>query len=254
MRNYFTFGTVDSRNFGVTVSGLKKFAIQPKTYEFKEVPGRLGDVVLGGKRTENVTIEYPCFISPPYGKYNNLREAFYALKNALLSENGYVKLVDSYDTGHYMMAAFEGDIDSEVYGNYEAMDFNLSFNCKPQRFLNGQTAELITSGTPLSIATLGKRGYPIFTLTGAGSFDFLVDGVVQETVTVSNTFSNGIIIDCERKVCYDKIDPTASGNLYVQFSNYQFPEINKFGSPKATTIGIDSTGLNGQVVIKWFEL
>ena len=254
MRNYFTFGGINSLNYGVTISGLSKYVIQPKTYEFAEVPGRLGDVILGGRRTDNLSITYPCFIAPPYGKYNSLAEAFYALKNALMSVNGYAQFTDSYDTTHYLMAAYAGDLESEVFGNHEVMEFDVTFNCKPQRFLNGQTLEQITSGSLVSIAPNGKRGYPIFTLTGAGSFDFIVDGVVQETVTVSQTFSSGIVIDCERKVCYDKTNPSSSGNLFVQFSNYQFPEINKLGQTKATSIGIDPTGLNGRVVVKWYEL
>lgn len=255
MRNHFTFGTVDSQTYGVMISGVKKYLIPERDYSTEQIPGMLGDVLLNGKSAGNVIIEYPCLIPPPYSSYADLQSAFNAFKNALLSQNGYVKLSDTYDATHYMLAAFQGGIDADIRRHYESAEFAVAFIAKPQRFLSSATTHTITAGNTTSITPDGKRGYPIFTLTGTGSFEVLVDGVVSETVTVtSNPFTNGIVIDCERKVCHDADDHSASGNLYVSFSNYQFPEINRFGGAMATTVGIRSTGLSGSVKVVWFEL
>ena len=255
MPNYFTFGTVSSKNYGVSISGVKKYLVPERDYSTEPIPGTLGDVLLNGKSAGNIIIEYPCLISIPYGSYADLPTAFNAFKNALLSQNGYLKLSDTYDATHYYMAAFQGGVEADIWGHYEAAEFAVAFIAKPQRFLSSATTHTITAGNTTSITPDGKRGYPIFTLTGAGSFEVLVDGVVSETVTVSsNPFTNGIVIDCERKVCYDADDHSASGNPYVSFSNYQFPEINRFGGAMATTVGIRSTGLSGSVKVVWFEL
>lgn len=255
MPNFFTFGTVDSRNFGVSISGVKKYIVPERDYSTEPIPGRLGDVLLNGKSIGNVIIEYPCLILVPYGNYADLQSAFNALKNALLSQTGYVKLSDTYDTTHYILAAFQGGIDAAIRGYYDVAEFSIAFIAKPQRFLLAETTHNITAGNTTTITPSGKRGYPVFTLTGTGSIEVIVDGVVSEIVTVSsNPFSHGIVIDCERKVCYDADDHSASGNLYVSFSNYQFPEINRFGGSMATTVGIRSTGLSGSCKVVWFEL
>lgn len=253
--NYFTFGTVDSRDYGVSISGENEYLIPERDYSTESIPGRLGDVLVNGTGVGNIIVQYPCLISPPYGNYADLRSAFNALKNALLALHGYVRLADTYDTSHYMMAAFRGGVDSDIWGHYEAAKFDIEFIAKPQRFLTSDTTHTITDGSTTAITTNGLRGYPIFTLTGIGSFDVVVNGVTEETVTIANNpFANGMVIDCDRKVCYDAGDHSATGNLFVSFSNYQFPEINRFGESMATTVDIVPSGLSGTVKVVWFEL
>lgn len=251
----FTFDTVDTTDYGVFISGVRKYLIPERDYATESIPGLLGDALLNGKSVGNVIIEYPCLIAPPYGNYADLPSAWNAFKNDLLARTGYVKLTDTYDPAHYRKAAFSGGIDATVRGYYDAAEFSIAFNAKPQRYLTAETTHTITAGSETSISTNGLRGYPIFTLTGTGSFEVVVNGVVIETVTVaSNPFLSGIVIDCERKVCYDADDPSASGNLYVSFSSYQFPEINRFGGAVSSAVSIRSTGLSGSARVVWFEL
>lgn len=258
MRNYFTFGTVNSKNYGLYISGSGRFVIPERSYEFSPVPGRLGDAVVGGRSLENIVVRYPCFFAPAngaFGNYQTLESAFGAFKNALFSQNGYVQLKDSYDTTHYRMAAYVGGT-SQIKPTqlFDAAEFTLEFNCKPQRYLNSTTTHTITNGSTTTIQTNGLRAYPIFTLTGTGSFDFILDGEVEETVAVTTPFTNGMVIDCERKVCYDPDNPSASGNLFVNFSGYKYPEVNNFGRPLAAEVSIASTGLSGTVEMRWLEL
>ena len=129
MRNYFTFGEFDSRDFGIYISGSGTYNSPKRVYNTYTVPGRNGDLIGKSDRLENVSLAYPAF------SYANFEKNIAALRSALLSTKGYVRLWDSYHPDEYRMAYFAGPLTVKARDQLDAGEYDLKFDCKPQRFL-----------------------------------------------------------------------------------------------------------------------
>lgn len=129
MRNYFILDGVDSRDFGVYISGQGTFNASGRDYNIIPVPGRNGDLVGPEKRFANGTLTYPAFI------YSNFKTNIEAFRNFLLSLVGYHDLVDSYHPDQIRKVLFQGPFTVDVQTKNDAGRFDIEFICKPQRFL-----------------------------------------------------------------------------------------------------------------------
>lgn len=246
MRNYITFNGTDLRNYGMYISGAGRIQIPTRAYEFAQVPGKLGDVILGGRRIENEEIVYPAFIAPvsgACGNYATYEEAFFALRNYLLTVSGYQTLTDSYNGTYYRKACFVGGISADSMTDLKSGSFDLAFNCKPQRFFNVAAISVAAGVTKQALATFPAATAncePIIEVTGTGDFYFYTG--VSETQVAHITVSQNpdtVTIDCQRKECYYS---GGSANQWVTFDNYQFPALGPFfgnaGAVKVTTNGV----------------
>lgn len=134
MRNYFTIAGRDSRDFGIYISGAGTFNAPEKAYQFFEIPGRSGDLIGNDHRLMNVELTYHAFI------YTNFRQNVREFRSFLLSLNGYQKLTDSYHPDEYRMACYVGAFEAEPTPMLDAGEFDITFICKPQRYLtSGET-------------------------------------------------------------------------------------------------------------------
>lgn len=142
MRNYFIYNGVDSREYGVYISGQGTFNAPQKAYQFYNIPGRNGALIGYDKRFENVNITYQAFI------YKDFEKNLAAFRSFLLSVNGYARLEDSYHPDEFRAAAYVGPFDPEVTSKNDAGSFTITFNCKPQRYLkSGETQFTWGAGT-----------------------------------------------------------------------------------------------------------
>ena len=245
MRNYFTFNGVDSRNYGLYISGSGRLHVPEPVWNFAEVPGRSGDLLLGRDRVANELLSYPAFIAR--ATINNTplsyAEIFGRMRSWLLSVRGYAQLTDSYDPTHYRLACFTGPVDPESAVMLDAGSFELMFNCKPQRYLVSDT-DTITLAAGAS-TTVSKPGFfyaePLIEVTGAGSFT-----IGDQAVTVAaSSLADPITIDCRLLNCYD--DDGVNANRFVSFSDYEFPKI-------ADGTAIDAGDVALKITPRWFEL
>lgn len=246
MRNYLTFGSIDSRNFGVYISGTGRLNIPERVYEMTSVPGKMGDVPIDYRKVANAELTYPAFFAPlggSYGNYATLNAAVGAFRSALLSTHGYAVLTDTYDSTHYRKAVFLGDIDIEPTTVYDAAEFELTFNVAPQRFATLApitVAADVTKTLTLTEFPADKMNLePIITVTGTGSITFkdMSDNVLK-TITITQN-PGTVVINSQLKECYSGSN---SANGFVQFSDYQFPVFGAFygyaGQVKVTTSGV----------------
>ena len=80
MRNYLTFGSINSSTYGVYISGSGVFNVPERQYDFISVPGRNGDLIGNEKRMANIELTYPAFM---YSSFTtNMRGFFSALSAA----------------------------------------------------------------------------------------------------------------------------------------------------------------------------
>lgn len=117
------------------------------------VPGRNGDILIdnGGWNNVDVTYSSCCILS-------NFRENVAKLKEYLLANPGYHELTDPYNPDEVRYAEFRGPFTPEAFtskGNNAGM-FDLTFNCKPQRFLR---ESVIAHDYVLCPYTIGQNSY-----------------------------------------------------------------------------------------------
>ena len=224
MRNSFTFNGVNSSTFGVYISGSGRLTVPEKAYDFAEIPGRHGDLIVNrAARVMNDEIVYPAFICPfnDSGVMRSYTEMVSRLRAWLLSVKGYAKLTDTYDTSHYRMAAFAGSIEFDSLADLTAGNFEIPFNCKPQRYHDDdEGAFSLAVGATKTVSLTGYLfSEPLIAVTGTGAFT--VNG---KTITVTtNDLTAPIYIDGRLMDCYDANGVNA--NRFVKFSDYEFPVI-----------------------------
>ena len=208
MRNYFVLDGVDSRDFGVYISGQGTFSAPARSYDMISIPGRSGDLYKDNNRLENGVFTYPAFIC------RNFKSNIESLRAFLLSLRGYKVLTDSYDTTKFRQVVFEGDFDPNVTAKNDAASFDISFNSKPQRFLNSgqQTTTLTANGTITNPTRYDAQ--PLLRVYGTGTFYV---GSVAVTIDAANTYTD---IDCEMM---DAFKGTENRNAFVSVSGYKFP-------------------------------
>ena len=235
MRNYFVLDGVDSRTFGVYISGQGTFSAPARPYEARPIPGRYGDILTGGKRLENGVLTYPTFI------VRNLENNIRALRNFLLSRSGYVRLTDSYHPDEYRMVYYGENFEPQVTERNNEARFDLVFNCKPQRFLlSGETATVYTSAGTITNPTRFPA-QPLIRVYGSGTVGI---GSTTITITTANVYTD---IDCALMAAYKG---AVNRNSYVQLSTLDYPVL----PPGSTGITLGGSVTRVEITPRWWEV
>ena len=236
MRNYLTIDGVDSRTYGVYISGQGTFGSPARAYNMLSVPGRDGDLVGPERRFQNIEVTYPAFI------FSNFATNISDFRNFLLSRDGYVKISDSYHSGEYRMGVYRGPFSPEVVRTNNAGSFNIVFNCKPQRFLTSGDMEE-SSATITNPTKFNSR--PLIKVPSQGADYSATIGLGSDTITITDAPAGVVMyIDCEMMDCYGGGGENL--NQYVSFSGYDFPVL------KPGANGFTSDILGVTVKGRWF--
>lgn len=235
MRNYFTFGNYDSRDFGVFIARDGVYNSPKQVVKAVQVPGRNGDIIISQNRMENIDLTYPACI------YSGFDANLTGLKNALLSNDGYVRITDSYHPDEYRLGYYEGamTVIPTVLG--DGGTFSVTFRCKPQRFLTSgeQSVEYTAAGTITNPTQFPSK--PLIRVYGYGTLT-----VGHDSITIASGYSY-VDIDSDIQDCYYGI---VNANSKVTFHSNDFPEL----SPGDT--GIAFSGNITKVVItpRWYQV
>lgn len=125
LRSFYIDGE-SSADYGLMITGEAVWNAAAYDYEFVQIPGRSGDLVLDNRRFENITVTYPCALHD-LGRMADVR-------SWLMSKRGYHEITDDYNPGEYRLGVVIGGIDVDPFKAKHGT-FTVSFNCKPQRFL-----------------------------------------------------------------------------------------------------------------------
>lgn len=148
------FNGVDlGKECNMFVLGKGAFGAPSRDVTQIHVPGRNGDILIdnGGWNNVDVTYSSCCILS-------NFRENAAKLRGYLMANPGYHELTDPYNPDEVRYAEFRGPFTPEVFtakGNNAGM-FDLTFNCKPQRFLR---ESMIAHDYVLCPYTIGQDSY-----------------------------------------------------------------------------------------------
>lgn len=235
MRNYFIFDGENSKDYGVYISGQGTFNAPERDYKTIAVPGRDGSLLGVDHRLENVELTYNAFI------YANFKQNIAALRSMLLSKTGYKRLTDTYHADEFRRAFYRGGLDVDVTPKNDAGEFDIEFECMPQRFLlSGESQLSIQSGGSITNPTLFPSK-PLIDVTGYGTLT-----INDQTITISNTFP-AITIDCELQDCYYGLQ---NANRQVVIEGNTFPELRA----GANNFAYDNTITGVTVTPRWWRV
>jgi phage-related protein len=232
-RGYLTFNNKDLRDFGVYISGSGVFNAPERVYDAIEIPGRNGVLLGTERRMSNIDVTYPAYI------YANFKQAMTELKSFLLSQIGYQKIIDSYYPGEYRLGYYAGGMEVEAMPTLDAGQFELTFNCKPQRYLiSGDTVQTLTESGTITNPTAFASA-PLLRIYGTGSAT--VNGVTL-TISAADTYTD---VDCELMEAYKG---SVSRNSFLSLSGVDFPVL----SPGENTITLGGGVTQIQITPRWW--
>ena len=174
----FTFNGVNSRTYGVYITGEGAFNAPERNVEMIDIAGRNGAFALDRGNFMNIEVTYPASIATD--NETDFAEAVSDLRNFLCSKVGYVRLEDDYNPNEYRLAIYKSGLEVS-HDMLIAGEFDIVFECKPQRYLkSGETAISVTSGSSISNPTLFPS-HPQLQVWGKGTVT-----VGGKPVTISN--------------------------------------------------------------------
>ena len=178
------FGNVSARDYGIFISGEGAYDAPVRNVEFVTVPGRNGAIPIDKGSYDNITIEYPAFTFAL--TQAEFRKKLTDFKNAIMSQVGYQRLVDTYHPDEDRMAIYcEGlEVDPIYYSR--AGSFTLKFTCKPQRYLTSGENEIeVNNGDVVNNPTLFDAS-PLLMIDGYGTvaFNGYEIEITQDTIDI----------------------------------------------------------------------
>lgn len=237
MINWIIFNGKSLKDFGVYISGSGTYNAAERDVEVIEVPGRNGSIIRDNGRYKNIALSYPAFIIRDFN--TNIS----GLRNWLLSQKGYVRLEDTYHPEEFRLARFTGEFTSEPIDELYAGNFELNFDCQPQRFLkSGEQVHTFTANGSIINRQL-VPAKPLIRAYGTGNFTI---GGIKITINNANTYTD---IDCELMEAYkDTMATNCNGNITL--NNGVFPEL----APGSNTVKKSSGISKLEITPRWWIL
>ena len=206
-----------SRDFEVYISGGGTYSSPERAYEEVEVPGRNGTIFLYDGNYKNVDVTYKAWI----GKVGDEHEVdlnFRKLRSFLMSREGYVRIEDTYHPDECRFGAYNSSIDPDVHETLQAIEFEMTFTCKPQRFIKK------FYDVPIEITESGYQFYnetyfdakPLIRVYGTGTLSL---NDISVSINTANSYTD---LDCELQEAYkDTLATNCNGN--ISLTNARFP-------------------------------
>lgn len=239
--NYIMFDGKALSDFGIRVSGAGTYGSPERDVTEEEVPGRNGSLIFDNGRYKNADITYKAtLLGEDQTDYTKKIEA---LRSFLGSRIGYKRLEDTYRMGEYRLASYTSGLDPDET-MLQGSEFNLKFNCKPQRFLKtGERTYAYTSSDFIYNPTY-FNSQPLIRVYGSGTVTIGDYGVT----IVKPTTVNYVDVDVEMMSCY-------SGSLNCNDSvtltnNYTYP----FLAPEKNDITLGEGITKIEITPRWYTI
>ena len=193
MENHIlTVGDVSSLDYGIYVLDSNDEDSTTRDYESVHVDGRSGDLHIDNGRYENVDRTYMCVCMA------DAKRNIPAFVSAILAKTGYKRLEDTLHEEYYKIGVLKGDVSPKFAKLKDAARFDLTFDCKPQKYLKIGEEQLTLSRTNEIINPTYFDAMPVLEITGNGQI-----GMGSNTITISGN-TETIILDLELGDCYSK--------------------------------------------------
>lgn len=213
-----TFDGVNSLAYGIYITGQAVYNAPQRVVNLVTVPGRNGAIAIDEGRFENIQVTYPagCFADDQ----TDFAEKISAFRNAIASKRSYKRLTDEYNADEYRQALYMSGL--EVTPTYDrAGQFDIIFECKPQRFLlSGETAVTLSADGSITNPT-AFDARPLLVATGTGVVDI---GGHSLTILSGGTTNQTLYIDCETQEAWELVaGAKVARNDCIQNAGETFP-------------------------------
>ena len=233
MTNHFTFNGRNTAEFGLLVTGTTIYGAPNRKVEKYSVPGRNGDIIVELGGYDNYIVSYDVAV------INSFATNAEAIKNWLLSSNGYMRLEDTYDTSHFRLGALYTGINYITTALNREGRATIQFDCKPQRFrTSGEITPTITSASYTLNNPTVMDAKPLLRVTGTGKVTINGNEI---TVTDVDVY---VDIDCETQQAYK-----GSTNCNSDITLDEFPVLVP-GNNTIILTGVTTLG----VTPRWWDL
>lgn len=209
--------TIDGENsldYGVFITGKAVYNAPGRVVDMVTIPGRNGSLVIDQGRFENIEITYPAgAFGTTQTEYSSVMRAF---RNFLASRYRYVRLEDDYHPDEYRLGLFKSGLEADPVSMSRAGEFDIVFDCKPQRFL--KSGEIPVSGADWtnvqtasgSVVTIDNSGNPL----GIKSLTASIEPVQSGSGTTSPTNVRPISGRTAVSVYVSPTESEADGDTY----------------------------------------
>lgn len=199
------FDGESSKGYGVYITGAAVYNAPEREVEMITIPGRNGSFALDHGRFQNIEVTYPAGIFAD--NELDFAQAVSVFRNFLCSKKGYCRLTDDYNPDEYRMAIYKSGLEVTP-ATLTAGQFNITFECKPQRFLmSGESAVSVASGDTIFNPTLFESS-PMLEVTGYGTIN-----IGDQSMAVDNSLLG------EVKISTAKSERTYTATATIQTSN-----------------------------------
>jgi phage-related protein len=168
--NSLEFDGVNSLSNDVFITGEAVYDAPERDVEMIEIPGRNGDFQLDNGRWKNIEVSYKAGV---FGSdQNEFATKIRNYRNLLASRIGYKRLTDTYNPDEYRLGTFVNALEAKSASRKRAGEFDIVFNCKPQRWLTSGEQEItVTSGGTVTNPTPYDAS-PLLMVEGYGNIGF----------------------------------------------------------------------------------
>lgn len=231
-RQWITYNGKSLAEFGVYISGSGVWNSPARSIESVAIPGRNGQLTIDNGHYENIVVTYPAFI------IRGFRQNIEGLRNYLGAQVGYKRLEDTYHPDEFRMARVLTGITVTPSEIFREGEFDLAFDCKPERFLKSGEQPLEFNGDAAIYNATLQNAKPLIRVWGNGEV-----GIGDYTFTLTGT-SEYTDVDCENMDAYYEAE-----NRNSKFSG-QFPVL----VPGANGIALGTGIQKIQITPRWWIL
>jgi len=233
------YGGESSADYGMVVSEAPAFERAVRKQTVINVPGRSGSIIYQDDAWEDVMRSYNVWAA---ADVDDLEEKVNAFEAALNSQNGYVRLEDSFEPDFYRLAYYAGG-DGFSNNMTQYGEATINFTCRAERFYKaGEFPVAVTDGMYLANPTK-FTSKPLIYIEGSGTVTVDIGGN-----TISAELDDYITIDCETMNAYrDNWGTIENKNDKISGS---FPQI----APGMNMVGITGTVTKVEVTPRYFTV
>ena len=242
-RNYLVIDGRSSLDFGVYISGGGTYKSPERSYEEVEVPGRNGVILIDKGHYKNIDVTYSAFIFDTF--IEKFEENINALRSFLISRNGYVRIEDTYHPDEFRLGYYNDEFDPDIFEDFKAGQFDITFKCKPQRFLKSGELKL-THGTDFETKLCNPTNHKALPLIRAyGTGTFTIAGKRLQ-IRSANQYTD---IDCDLQEAYKNTFATSCNNN-IALTDGVFPCLE----PGDNTISIPTSITKFEITPRWWTV
>lgn len=231
-----TVGNVSSEDYDIYIFGVSTYNAPVRDMEKVSVAGRNGDLLFDNGRYENIEVEYHGVSTSEFGT------RFDEYRSALLAQIGYQRIEDDDHPDEFRLGWLSSTVEAEPKGLASSGSFDLSFDCKPQRFLkSGEIVTTLTANGSIENPT-AHPSKPLLRVYGYGQLT--IGSVI---VTIAQHSLTYIDIDCDTM---DAFKGATNANSYLTLNSGVFPTLQSGTNniTKASTIS------RVEITPRWWNL